>query len=411
MGYSGWLEFNGQEIVNVARTAELARALGVSSVRLAPASVSWVKASLGGTGYDDITDAPWYDASYPASGEFIGVIPLSFTGLDDSGRDASVTEYLTDGGSLGRSRNTTSDFVAELMLVGSTDRGVQFGRRWLVNALGNTGKAILCAGAELRYFPFEGASAQDIVHRRDVAVSKGMTTTRKRNTACSVAWTVTVTLAAGDPYEYGPARPRCSGLGGSVTGPTILSSGSIALVQQGCPRFDYSPMYDPGYPAMVPPPSVPDFAPDGWGIENGMTFDRFWVRVPPLAPCGLPVVPKITLSSTVEARRVRVSIWPSSASASAQCDPLFSATVTYLPANVDLTIDGEAQAVYVWDGASSSVQRADSLVYALGARPMRWSSFTDPSNLLITLDIFGDSGELEGAGQVRAAVSFVQKSE
>jgi hypothetical protein len=617
MAYDGWLEYNGVEVVNLSRTAQLAQALGIDTVWTTPESVAWIQTALGGSLYNDISEAPWYDPGYPASTEFAGIVPLSFPGLDDSTMESTPVEYITDGGHSGKPRNATLPIVANVAIIASTDRGADFGKRWMDRVFrSSSDNRVFCSGADLRYFRWEGVDSP-IAHRRDVRQTRGSSVTRKRRTDCSATWTVTFTLTAADPFEYSEAFPMLVGLGGgapyvgqithtnladepnvvsgdrwslagatgwtasldSVTpirgtvsrrttvvdtgsgiagalsllgpggtlswsvvpgayfssymdvrvgvadciahldvdfrdgsnvsvggttlgfanltatvpsrfggsalvpstavsavlsiqvddfsgtsvgqtvtydglvvelrstndglatyfdgdtapvgdkvyqwlgspgvsqsieavGSLVPANGSVALVQTTCPVYDYTPVYDPLYPALVPAPTPPDFYPNGWDIEDGMTFTRFWAEVDSIEPTYLDVVPVITLSSSTEARMVRIGIWSGDSDPSDQCgDLLFGAVVTYLPAGVDFIIDGEQKASYVWDGVSTAVRRTDSLVYSFDAKPVDWAKFTDPESLLITLDIFSDSSGIEGDGEVRAALSLVQKSD
>lgn len=410
MAYDGWLEYNGTELVNLSRTSQLAEALGIDSVWVSPSRVQWIQDALSGVDYDVVTTAPWYDENYPASAEFAGIVPLGFPGLDDSTTEASTTEYVTDGGRSGKQRNATLPIVASVALIASSDRGAEYGKRWMDRVLRNAGARTFCSGADLRYFRYASAGAP-VVHRRGVRLTRGASITRKRSVECSVTWLSTFTLTCDDPYEYGEAASVLADLGGVPTG-AVINSGSLALTQESCPVYDYSPIYDPLYPALVPAPTAPDFYPDGWTIVEGDTFDRFWARVSPVEPSSLNVVPLIELTTDDDARMVRVSIWPADSLISDQCDPLFSVVVAYLPAGETFYIDGEQRASYVWNGGAAAVRRTDSLVYSPDAEPVQWTAFNDPENLLVTLDVFSaGSGAFEGGGTVRAAVSFIPKSD
>lgn len=420
MAYDGLIEFGGEEFINLSRTAQLASTLGIDTLWTDPDSVQWIQDGLAGVGYDLIGAAPWYDAGVPASMEFAGIVPLSLTGLDDSTLESTTIEYNTSGGSSGRGRSKTLPIVANVALIASTERGADFGKRWMDRRLVAAGARTFCSGSDLRYFQYkqgEGETTPPLVHRRDVTLTRGSSVTRKRSASCSATWLVTFTWTANDPFEYGEEVPRVADLGGALTAPAgapaLLSSGSLALTEQGCPEYDYSPIYDPLYPALVASPTAPDFYPAGWDLRDGVTFDRFWTRVAPVEPSGLHVVPVVTLTADVAARFVRVSIWGSDSEVDDQCEPLWTATVSYLPAGLDFVIDGEQEASYAWNGISPRINRTDSLVYGAGARPIQWTKFNDPTNLLITLDILDDagSGDYDGNGTVRAAVSFVPKSD
>lgn len=408
MAYDGWVEFNDTELFNLSRTAQLAEAMGLEHVWTDSVSVQWIQDALSGVDYDLISEAPWYDPDHLASSEFAGLVPLSFRGLDDSTRESTPVEFTTDGGNPGRARNATLPIVASVAIVAMTDRGAEFGKRWLDRLLRGTYTNSTCSGSDLTYFRYADEEAPK-AHRRNVKLTRGTSVTRKRSTDCSVTWLVTFTLTCADPYEYGEAVPMLSELGGVVEGPELISDGSVALIEEGCPVFNYDPIVDPSYPALVPSPTAPNLLPTGWGIEEGMTFDRFWARVTPPQPSNLLVVPRITLTSTPDSRMVRVSIWPSDATEFDQCDPLFSVVVSYLPPGVDFIIDGEQQASYAWDGFSPQVRRTDSLVYSPSAGPVQWTSFNDSTDLLVTLDTFAESGFFPP--DVRASLELIPKSD
>lgn len=415
MAADDWIEFDGTELINVGRTVVLAEALGIDSVWLLEDSVAWIGDALGEDDYGDITVAPWYDAGYPASGEFAGVLSLGFPGLDDSTLSASPIEYITDGGRSGKPRNSTLSIVASAAIIARTERGAEFGKRWLDRRLRSArGERMFCNGARMRYFRYADESAP-IVHRRDVALTRGTSVTRKRATDCSVTWLVTFTLTAGDPFEYGEAEEVLAELGGEgePTSPLLDESGTVALVEQSCPVWDYSPVFDPSHPALVPSPTVPDFYPNGWTIADGMTFQRYWAKLLPLEPSGLGYTPIITLQTeglNQPARMVRVALYPGTSDFDDQCEPLFTAIATYVPGEVQFVIDGEQQASYVWDGVSPVVRRTDSLVYGTDATPVLWSSVSDDAGLMVTLDLFEVDSD-EPAPQVLMALALMPKSD
>lgn len=406
MACTGWVEFDGAEIFNDSRTAQLAEANNISAFWISPDQVSWIEDNLSGSGYGSIANAPWYDSGHAASSEFLGAVGLEIAGLDDSSLESTPIEYVTDGGNAGRTRNTTQELVFRTLIVALSDRGAEFGKRWLDRRLRDSGGSTFCAGSDLRYFKYEGADAPK-AHRRDVRLSRGATVTTKQADACSTAWIVSWTMTASDPYEYGEPQPILTSLGGSVAGAAVTSSGSLADTEDSCPVYDYSPIYDPSYPALVAPPTPPNFYPDGWNISVGDGYTRYWARVDAPEPSFANLVPTFILSCTTAARRVRVGIWPDSSANDDQCDPLFVAIANYVPANVDFYIDGERKAAYVWDGASQAVRRTDSLMFGPDATPVQWTAFNDGDGLLVTLDIFTG----EGGGTVRADLSLTSKSD
>lgn len=693
MAYDGWVKFGQTELFNVSRTVQLAEIMGIDQVWVSAPSVEWIDEQLGESSYDDVATAPWYDPQYPASAEFAGVLPLSLQGLDDSTLSGEVTEYITDGGNPGRSRNSTLAIVASVAIVAQTSRGAEFGKRWLDKILrgerGERGEAF-CAGADLRYFryvPEPGTDAEQAI-RQNVKLTRGTSVTRKRTNSCSAVWMVTFTWTAGDPYEYSDPLPSITEMGGEMlpapdsevlrtnlateprvtefldfefistdgagynridgtatsffpigeetqktegaygplvgdrrlghltaiygdtvlsdewdvaftaqspdaatrtkpafpvvagkkyavtwmdkmflsdpalvpttslvvrwyradgtsistyqspavnklnqptpwatsdapgpdpnagweislveitapaeavyaamqtrsrstvapsahvdmlhsvtalaifdvtglstydasyfdgevpesyydpirdgdivhlwtgetnrstsrevvqhagefsetpaTGPHVVAQGSETLVEIACPVFDYSPIQDPLYPALIEAPTAPDFYPSGWNIAEGMEFIRQWARVSPVEPSVLDVVPIIKLvSNRNEARRVRISFWSYDTAPSKQCDPLFSIVINYLPQGLPLYIDGQRQAVYVWDGGDI-VRRADGVSFGPEGQPVNWSAFNSDKGFLVTLDHFSLGDEGEGYESATLSLDFVQKSD
>lgn len=416
MANDGYYGLGGEELSNHSRLVQLADAMGINAVRLTKDKTDWVQQTRGGVGYGNVANAPWYDPGYPASAEFAGIMVQEVRGIDDSTLESSVTEYVGAGGSNGKQRNATLTMVWSVVIVASTERGADFGKRWLDRRLAGTIQPGSCGGRELDYYRFANSAAVK-VHRRNVATSRSTSVLRKRTSKCQTLWWATFTLTAGDPFEYGEEISRVTAIGQATnaTGPAVTSSGGQVIVQESCPVFDYSPIFDPLYPAMIAPPVVPNYYPDGWGITPGMSFQRRWARLSALEPSALLSVPVIKLTSTTEARMVRVSLWDSLSPTNDQCGWLWSAVITYLPANLPIYIDGEQEAAYAWDGASPNVRRSDSLLYDPDAKPMDWTAFPDFGNMLMTLDTMAippaQGGGYQGGGNVRATLSLVAKSD
>jgi hypothetical protein len=414
MAYDGWLTYGDVELFNLSRTTQLAEALGIDAVWTDPAQVAWIETALDGEDYDLITAAPWYDADYPASGEFAGVMPLSISGLDDSTLEATITEFITPGGSAGTARNATLPIVAKVAIIASTARGADFGKRWLDRVLTGSGERQFCSGSQMRYFRWPDTAAPQ-AHRRDVSLTRGTKVVSKRVNSCSHTWIVTFTWTAGDPFEYGDDEPRVTNLGSldveAPVGAPAITSGSLELVEEPCPVFDYSPLYDPLYPTLVVPPVVPTFYPEGWYLVPGAFFTRHWARIETVEPSSLAVVPIVTLTTDIDIRMIRVSFWPNASDTDDMCDPLWEAIISYLPAGLDFVLDGEQSVAYAWDGVSEQVRRTDSLVYGAEAVPVDWASFNDTDGLLVTLDIIREEEDAFPPGDVRASVSLVPKSD
>lgn len=414
---------SADEMFNVARTVWLAREHGVSAVRIRPESVTWMADMAGGeTALRDITTAPWFDAANPVSREFLGFVPLSMEGLGDSTMASAPIEYVTNGGNPGRARHPMTSIVGNVTLVALSPRGAEYGKRWLTNRLRRLG-GDGCGGGVIAYFPTPGGDVPPRFMQR-VKTTRAPVTTRRSDRACHSTLGLTFTLTAGDPFEYSTPLEVIGEMGGgsATTGYAVVDSGSVALVEDSCPTYNYNPVYDPKFPALVPSPTAPNFLPGGWELAPGMTFDRQWARLDTMgaliASSFTDVVPTFVLDSLTDARMVRVSIFPPGSDPEDQCGALFSAVVSYLPGApnrsgpyVRLTLDGVREEAYVWDTANPP-RRADSLVYSPTAGPVEWASFPFTDGLLVTLDLFaGSDGTLAGDGSTRMALMLSAKSD
>ena len=234
MAYEGWLMMGDTEIVNAGRTVELARVMGIDAIRQRRSATHWIEATFEdpgfGTGefgvgpfgigdgdernYRDVREAPWYEPQFDASKEFAGIFPLSVRGLEGSTLEASTTEFVTSGGFSGVSRNASLSIVVDAMVVATSERGAEYGLRWLNRVLRARPRGTWSSGEDLSYFRYPDIGAP-IAHRREVRLTRGTSVTMKRTKDCSTLWRVTFTLTAGDPFEYGESVPVLSDLGGT----------------------------------------------------------------------------------------------------------------------------------------------------------------------------------------------------
>ena len=103
--------------------------------------------------------APWHNAQYPESGEFVGVWVTKVDGLDVTPISRKVTEMTGSGGVAGRARDTARVITFEAVLVACTSAGLQYGLGWLSCQLRATNDA---DGSVLEYLAAHpGGSAVD----------------------------------------------------------------------------------------------------------------------------------------------------------------------------------------------------------------------------------------------------------
>lgn len=133
IAWFGYFEFDGNEVINCARTEAYARDLPWFRPVYNNDNLCML---LGHDRYVSplVDDAPWVDPNQPESLDFYGFYPLNVTGLEDSTRAATSVESLGNGGIPGRSRHATRSVVFSGVLIAATDAAAHYGMRWLNEA-------------------------------------------------------------------------------------------------------------------------------------------------------------------------------------------------------------------------------------------------------------------------------------
>lgn len=159
MAWIGYYTYDGTEIINVERTEAYVRAQNASwgfKNDLANGDLHLVLSEAEyTTPMGDI--APWVDPDRLESYDFWGAYPISVSGIDDSTREATVTEYIRDGGSTSALRHATRSTVFSVALLGAGEQAVEYGLYWLKAALlgRNCSPVRGCNGAEMEFFSSE----------------------------------------------------------------------------------------------------------------------------------------------------------------------------------------------------------------------------------------------------------------
>lgn len=423
MAWSGFFEYDGNEIINVSRTEAYAKSAGLHWFRPLFKNDALAYMLDGVLEYTTplLDDAPWVDDNAPESLDFYGFYPLDVTGLDDSSRTSTVTESLSDGGNPGRIRHATQSLVFNGILLARTEAGATYGAKWLRKALlGGACDQPGCSGAELCYMaspPDMLLPGADLVigvdddpeeclapfrrSRHRVTFNQGPSVTSKRETSDGgQVWIVEFGGVAAVPWEYGVEVPVIQGLldpnvespwpdGVEPEGGFIDLFGFVA-VEGDCGSTTYEPVYDPLCPAMIPPPGPPTVPlgcytpPVNWRRRQ-FTIPRQFV------PMWGDVVPKVSLHAlTVDVRTVRLRFYadPFGTGDTSLDDPCAYCgdfVVSYIPANHTLTIDGAERIVYV-DSPGGERRRADSLVFKTDGTPFEWPLLTCGVGYVVTID-------------------------
>ena len=138
MVYEGYTSFGGNEIVNSERTRGYAETFDCPVNWFVGDECEGLGEALGHADYvaGNIPLAPWYDISLPdLSGRFLGVHGISLSGLNSSTRSADITEGISDGGVIGRTRKGARSVRARAILTAKGRDALDYGISWLSSAL------------------------------------------------------------------------------------------------------------------------------------------------------------------------------------------------------------------------------------------------------------------------------------
>jgi hypothetical protein len=412
MTWIGYYEYDGTEIINVARTEVYA------------ASAPWFTAAyktpllreyLGDDSYTNAAtdNAPWYDSDIPESAQFWGFYPLGVVGAEDSSRTSEITEYISDGGNAGRVRHATKALVFNGVLLGANERAVAYGKNWLARALlGAECSTTLTTqdseGATLRYLdatPYvtnqdSGPQAMMIRESRylhHVTVNVGPTVTSKRNMSCGgTAWSAQFTAVAGNPFESGSDTTILQGwLDPSVTEPygPGVTPGTIAgpnpYVEVPCGDNLWAPIYDPSCGDVIVPPAPPS-VPLGC-FDLPASWERRIATIPgDLVPRWGQVMPTVDFYAPSDLRNLRVRFYQNPDNdldtEDNPCSYIGDFVVSYIPAGATLEFNAVLEEITVTT-SNGHRRHADSLVFGTNGKPFDWPGLTCGFGYIMTLDL------------------------
>ncbi|MEU8870430.1 hypothetical protein AB0D24_04555 [Streptomyces javensis] len=215
-----YLTLGGVEIANHARLAAYLESVGSPLDSVGACSCPTFTSELVGDApyiSPEMDGAPWWDPDVPESGDFAGLMVLSIDGLDDYPVTRTATAAVTGGAALGAARVQPLTLTVTGVLLGATCCGVEYGLRWLAQALtGCTGDG--CGGDCATFYnccPPEDMTPEEFAARhertlRRVALTSGPTVTARHGTGCTAGscstgadlLTVEFVLTAGTPWQW-----------------------------------------------------------------------------------------------------------------------------------------------------------------------------------------------------------------
>lgn len=357
MVYNAYMEYGNRELFNNNRLAAyrrtLVRTLGMRDCDTCDSlDEAYVSPSA--------DPAPWYSASHPLSGDFVGIMPLSITGLEDDVREGTVTQRNGDGGFVSKVRRPTREVRFTALLIANSEAGREYGMDWLRGTL-NAGARGPVFGADAAFTApdFIDVNAQCGDDRRDLSFYEacpiGTATVELmertlRNAACTAGVTVLQEyasksaymyrvefgLTASDPFVYGkesdPITPDLAT--GDMPTYTCLAPPPLAsIVDPACP-----PVPTPPRPPIIPACYSDDTRNRrvGWYID-GATLD-----------VTKPTYPVLNIDADAAVSNLWYRVWPlaageSDAGALNACDTVGNMIVGYTGAGRLLRVDASAQ--------------------------------------------------------------------
>lgn len=149
--FNGWLSFAGTEILNEERTRTYVGEM-LPTIQM-PTLCRDESRNLAGLLDDEpyrtplLDDAPWVDPDDPDTLGFLGVYPLSVSGLTDDTSTATVLQNTLEGGAIVGQRRGTKEVRVTALLMATSEASLSAGKRWLSSALG--GGCDPCSPGEL----------------------------------------------------------------------------------------------------------------------------------------------------------------------------------------------------------------------------------------------------------------------
>lgn len=153
--FDGYLALDGTEVANAVRAKAYLSHVAPSVYVNSTCCDCEIHEVLGDPVYSSPMqdEAPWFNPYNPASQEFLGVWPLAMEGFEDSTRQVPVVEMMGDGSSFGRPRRAGRDLRVRALLVGESEKGLDYGMTWLRDTLEGSGCAGGdCAGGQVCFF-------------------------------------------------------------------------------------------------------------------------------------------------------------------------------------------------------------------------------------------------------------------
>jgi len=365
MTHIGYLTYGDREVFNADRTTAYASNLTRTLIMRNCATCPDIPDLIGDGTYDTpATDpAPWYSTEHPESADFVGILPLTSTGLEDDQREAIVTQRNTDGGFISRVRRPVREVRFTALIVGNSDRGVEYGMDWLRSTLNAQARGPVIGqdpaftapdfidvnaqcGSDRADLTFYEACPRDATEEasyfrviRDAVCITGPTVLQEYDAHNSSLLQVEFGFAAGDPYVYGRETDPLA---------STLSSGSMPAYTCTAPP-PLSLITDPACPPVPAPPRAP-YVPSCYSTDSRTQRIGWFIPGDDLniSRATFPIL-RINAASTVSNLWFRV--WPlaegeSDASSLNACGTVGNMLIASIAAGRQFRVDASVRRAY-----------------------------------------------------------------
>jgi hypothetical protein len=231
-----------------------------------------------------------------------------------------------------------------------------------------------------------------------VTATTGPTVTKKLEMIDGgCAWTVTWTVIAANPAEFGVERPLVVGFLDPLVDSPYVSQPEGVFDEDGhvetevkCPTPAFVPVFDPTCSLLVAPPDVPSVVPMCFSFPVNYTRRTFTIPRENI-PLWTEIVPMVQLTTkATEVRNVRLRFYADTfdtgTPAQDPCNYCGDLVVSYIPPGATLVLNGMDQSVYI-DQPGQGRRRADALVSDSTGDPFEWPQFSCGFGYVVAVDM------------------------
>jgi hypothetical protein len=383
--YSGYLSFNGVEILNASRAGAYAR-YGIPGIEI-KCDDTGLRAALGHATYTypSRDKAPWFQGARQATGRFYGLYPSKIEGTENSTREVDVTEKSSSGAVITAPRHASREIRVVATAFAADEEAMGEGLAWLRDVL--TGEGCSegddgCMGRTLRMFayrPLTRVAAHGATREfYTVEVTDGPKVRKKHPMPQGLAWEVEFTFTAGVPWAFSLRSDVATLALDEGTNFQDPAGENCGITADPYDDFVGDPFFGgiarPPKPPVILPPNILDI--NSWRRRTATipsSQSQRWGRV----------VPYVSILTENAVQFVRLRFYRQGRSG---CDFDGEFLVSYIPSTAILTLDAIRRKATLRLSDGRTVP-AGHLLFGSDGRPFLWPTLGCQYNYSVTVDI------------------------